>query len=54
VITRNKQSKNPNILIIRPSNEAIINLKTKIKSEFKSINKPFAAIISKLNLLIRG
>jgi hypothetical protein len=54
IVTRNKLSKNPKILIVRPSNEAITNLRIKIKSEFKSTNKPFAAIISKLNSLLRG
>jgi len=53
IFTQSK-SKNPNILIIKPSRKAIINLKIKIKSEFHSTNKPFIAIISKLNSLIRG
>jgi len=47
-------SKNPSILIIKPSKKAVLSLKIKIKNEFHSTNKPFIAIISKLNSLIRG
>jgi RNA-directed DNA polymerase len=51
----NNQSKSGNevILIVKPSKNALINIKRVIKRVFKS-HKPFVAIISELNPKIRG
>lgn len=51
----NNQSKSGNkrILIVKPSRKALTNIKSNIRTEFKSY-KPFVSIISELNVKIRG
>jgi RNA-directed DNA polymerase len=52
-LKKNKSGNNKKVLVIKPTKEAQIRFKAKIKAEFRS-NKPIRALIKDLNPILRG